>query len=813
MKYVLSFLAVLACVSSVFAAEPTTGQLMLQIKQATGPAAPWGVTPVANRAVGFDGSGNPTSIVVGSGTVTSVALSLPSAIFDVAGSPVTSSGTLAVSLDDQSANTILAGPVSGGAAAPTFRALVAADIPSLTATYATAAQGVKADNVGAVNGLVKSNGSATFSAAVAGTDYVVPSGSITGNAATATALQTARTINGVSFDGTANITVTAAAGTLTGTILASNVTASSLLSAAGGSFGTAAFTPTTDYATAAQGTKADNAGAVNGIMKSNGSATFSAAVAGTDYLAPAAIGVTVQAFSSALNTFASNGSAFYLARANHTGTQAWSTITSTPTTLTGYGITDAQPLDSDLTAIAAVATTSYGRNMLALADASAGRSYLGLGTAAVVNTGTTSGTVPLLGLDGALTVTGVVTSPAFVATEDGGFQATESGFLVSWYPWTLTGNRTQWFPDRSGTVPVVDDNTGLVDVSDEITGILGIANGGTGINFTDPNADRLLFWDDSAGAFAPLTLGTNLSITGTTLDATGGGGATLGANTFTRLQTITQGTANEGILASTGYSLTGSSAVSMLDTAGTWNTSGTPTAWKLNVTDTASNAASLLMDLQLGGSPVYSFGKGGTLKFGGSPKIEGVASSAFNIFAGNSSNFYLGTNPGVFGGVMLISDTKLQMISSMTLSWSEDAQSYGTADLVLRRDAAGALAVRNSTNAQTFRVYNTYTDATTNERLNFGWSSNVGIVGTEKGSVGGTARDLDLQTDGTTRLKIKSTGQITLPAGNMILSGTGTPESAVTAPVGSIFLRTDGGANTTLYVKESGSGNTGWAAK
>lgn len=40
----------------------------------------------------------------------------------------------------------------------------------------------------------------------------------------------------------------------------------------------------------------------------------------------------------------------------------------------------------------------------------------------------------------------------------------------------------------------------------------------------DPNADRLLFWDDSAGTFAHLTLGTNLSITGTTINATGGGG-------------------------------------------------------------------------------------------------------------------------------------------------------------------------------------------------------------------------------------------------------------------------------------------------
>ncbi len=43
--------------------------------------------------------------------------------------------------------------------------------------------------------------------------------------------------------------------------------------------------------------------------------------------------------------------------------------------------------------------------------------------------------------------------------------------------------------------------------------------------------------------------------------------------------------------------------------------------------------------------------------------------------------------------------------------------------------------------------------------------------------------------------------------------GTGTPEAAVTAPIGTLYLRTDGGASTTLYVKESGTGNTGWVAK
>jgi hypothetical protein len=44
-------------------------------------------------------------------------------------------------------------------------------------------------------------------------------------------------------------------------------------------------------------------------------------------------------------------------------------------------------------------------------------------------------------------------------------------------------------------------------------------------------------------------------------------------------------------------------------------------------------------------------------------------------------------------------------------------------------------------------------------------------------------------------------------------TGSGSPESSVTAAIGSMYTRTDGGAGTTLYVKESGTGNTGWVAK
>ncbi len=87
---------------------------------------------VTGNTVKWDANGNlidAGSTPGGSGTVTSVALTVPSE-FSVSGSPVTTSGTLAVSKATQSANTVFAGPTTGSAAAPAFRALVSADIPS-----------------------------------------------------------------------------------------------------------------------------------------------------------------------------------------------------------------------------------------------------------------------------------------------------------------------------------------------------------------------------------------------------------------------------------------------------------------------------------------------------------------------------------------------------------------------------------------------------------------------------------------------------------------------------------------------------------
>jgi hypothetical protein len=72
-------------------------------------------------------------------------------------------------------------------------------------------------------------------------------------------------------------------------------------------------------------------------------------------------------------------------------------------------------------------------------------------------------------------------------------------------------------PGLSGT------NTGDISLSDSVADVLSLS--GQILLADDPGSDRLLFWDESEGRLRHLTLGTNLSINDTTLDATGGGAA------------------------------------------------------------------------------------------------------------------------------------------------------------------------------------------------------------------------------------------------------------------------------------------------
>lgn len=110
-----------------------TGATGVGATGAAGPTGPTGATGAtgATGSTGGTGGAGPTGATGATGPITSVGLSMP-AEFTVSGSPITSSGTLTAVKATQTANYVWAGPTTGAAAAPAFRALVAADIPSLS---------------------------------------------------------------------------------------------------------------------------------------------------------------------------------------------------------------------------------------------------------------------------------------------------------------------------------------------------------------------------------------------------------------------------------------------------------------------------------------------------------------------------------------------------------------------------------------------------------------------------------------------------------------------------------------------------------
>lgn len=123
---------------------PTTGAMYLVTNGASSTDC---TTGGGSNLVGcyWNGSSYTAFSGGGSGTVNSVAMTMPGAIFNTAvpGSPITTSGTFAPTLLTQTANTVLAGPATGSAATPTFRAMVPSDLPVATSSTFGA---VKPDN-------------------------------------------------------------------------------------------------------------------------------------------------------------------------------------------------------------------------------------------------------------------------------------------------------------------------------------------------------------------------------------------------------------------------------------------------------------------------------------------------------------------------------------------------------------------------------------------------------------------------------------------------------------------------------------------
>lgn len=161
----------------------------------------------------------------------------------------------------------------------------------------------------------------------------------------------------------------------------------------------------------------------------------------------------------------------------------------------------------------------------------------------------------------------------------------------------------------------------------------------------------------------------------------------------------------------------------VLDLSQTWNNAGiTFTGIKFNVTDEASAAGSLLLDLDVGGVSRFSVDKlGGVtinshLQMLGSSKIYGPS---FSINVG-------GTTAGSNGWITLASSSVVRVAinsagvavgNDKAIGWSSSSAASTATGLSLSRDADNILAQRNGAAAQTSRIYGTYTDVSNYRRL------------------------------------------------------------------------------------------------
>jgi hypothetical protein len=271
----------------------------------------------------------------------------------------------------------------------------------------------------------------------------------------------------------------------------------------------------------------------------------------------------------------------------------------------------------------------------------------------------------------------------------------------------------------AGTMPDVFSDAVLTIYDEASTTRTGQFNLGS----VTAGQNRVLTWPDGNGTIARTETFAAPPAIGNTTPSTGA---------FTTLSAApTSGSA----LTLTGGTVTASAP--LLSGTQTWNDAAvTFRALLVNVTNTNSASASLLMDLQTGGTSQFSV------------RRDGVVNAALQYNIAGVTVLSRGAGFNLLG-------------ASCIVGWGGTGFNIASTDLTVERDAADIMAQRRTTNAQTFRLYSTFSSTTSFERLNLiAQTGGSFIIGTEKGSGGGTARALQFVIDGVNMLELQAGGSI-----------------------------------------------------
>jgi len=332
----------------------------------------------------------------------------------------------------------------------------------------------------------------------------------------------------------------------------------------------------------------------------------------------------------------------------------------------------------------------------------------------------------------------------------------------------------------SGTIFSVNDISGMPQFDVNADGTIRVAPYGSGVYMGGVGG----------GTFTIQPSVKSSSGAGTSVAITAGNGVTSGAGGSLILQA--------GVQATTG----GDGKVVVKQTTGQTS----------NLQEWQNSSASVLSYLDSNGRIYVGNGSIGdannaAIGFGGDQRVGfSYNQTNKNIFVSNngSTRFVLG---GIGGGSVI---DGFAMISSASLSWSTSLSTAGPTapTLSLYYDAADTLAQRRSTNAQIFRIYNTYTDASNYERLGITWASNICTIGLAQAGTG-SVRSLVIAGANATS---GAGGDVTITAGNASSSGAGgnlilqAGLQATSGGDGKVIVRQKSGQTSNLQEWQNSSG-------